>query len=160
MRKGNPVSNDFLNPERQFRSIEEAANYFKTEMSDDKVMKYLKKAEMPINNVDPRVNHNNLMMVLRRVPQNTVNQKKYVQLLMAKSAVATQNALRGVPNNPRIVTKFLADWLGEKPRDVHRMEVRAVDYVKNWLEKNKIGSAKDLFNNDFKFIEKKDIDNE
>ncbi len=127
---------------KPFRSVKEARNYMDIELTDEKFKEYLKTVEMPeVNSIDPKVNHNRIMSVLKLIPIKNQRHKLFHALLVTKSAVRAQNAIRGVEVEPDLITKFLADWLTKETgkhvgvNEVRDIEVDAIEYVKSYLDR-------------------------
>lgn len=144
---------DYFNPKKKFTSVTEAQNFFKQNWTDEKFKEMLKQEEMPVNTVDPKSNHNVLMLALKRVPADTFEKRLMIRVLALKIAVATQNCIRGVTFFPEQITEFIAKVVDKNPQEVRELEVRAVDMVKNALAKQNIGSGNDMINEDFNFEE-------
>lgn len=126
---------DFLNPKRRFKSINEAGNYFKSEMTDDKVIEYLKKAEMPINFVDFRENHNNLIKMLSKLPQKTVEEKLFKYYMLEKTARRSLEILNGLNYNWKRLCAYLSDFFGLDDEQIIDLDKRSLEHAKNYFSK-------------------------
>ncbi len=135
---------DIFNPNRQFKSTTELYNYIKKEYTDKNIEGAMKAMDKPISVIDPKVHHTVLVRTLEKIPQFSMQQRKWISLLKARSAIVTQNSLRGVKASWMDVTNLLAGWLECRAHEVEEEEHRALDYVRTYLDNNDLGTGAEV----------------
>ena len=135
------MKDDIFNPKRRFKSVTELYNYIKKNFTPEKVESAMKNISMPVNVIDPKVHHTILARTLDKIPHDTPKKRTWIALLKARSAIVTQNSLRNISATREQVTDLLASWLGCRAYEVLEEEKKAIEYVKNYLSNNNMGTG-------------------